>query len=129
MCCVAQVMSKKKSGRVINISSVVGVTGNVGQVNYAAAKAGVIGMTKTVAREYAGRGITCNAIAPGFIRSDMTGELSEKIVEAIMGTIPMKRFGEPEEVSAERVTPGVCTRVYSEGVIYQGLRGSRSDGV
>ena len=92
-------MSKKKTGRIINIASVVGVAGNVGQANYAVAKAGVIGMTKTVAREYAARGITCNSIAPGFIRSDMTAELGEKITEAVMGTIPMKRFGEPEEVA------------------------------
>lgn len=94
-----KVMSKKKAGRIINITSVVGVVGNVGQVNYAAAKAGVIGMTKTVAREYSGRGITCNAIAPGFIASDMTGVLSEKIVEAVLKTIPLGRFGQPEEVA------------------------------
>jgi len=94
-----KVMSKKKSGRIVNISSVVGVVGNVGQANYAAAKAGVIGLTKVAAKEYAGRGITVNAIAPGFIRSDMTGELSEKIVASIMEIIPQKRFGEPDEVA------------------------------
>ena len=92
-------MSKKKKGRIINITSVVGEVGNVGQANYAAAKAGVIGFTKTVAREYAGRGITCNAIAPGFIASDMTAELGEKIVEAVLKTIPLQRFGKPEEVA------------------------------
>lgn len=92
-------MGKKRRGRIINIASVVGITGNAGQANYSAAKAGVIGLTKTVAREYAGRNITCNAVAPGFIASDMTAELSEKIEEQILKTIPLGRYGQPEEVA------------------------------
>jgi len=94
-------MGKKKpvKGRIINITSVVGVTGNAGQVNYAAAKAGVIGLTKTVAREYAGRKINCNAIAPGFIASDMTSFLGEELEKKILGTIPLGRYGQPEEVA------------------------------
>ncbi|MCO5597361.1 hypothetical protein L7F22_051437 [Adiantum nelumboides] len=95
----AKLMMKKRKGRIINISSVVGLTGNVGQANYSAAKAGVIGLTKTVAREYASRNITANAIAPGFIASDMTAKLSGDIEKKILQTIPLGRYGQPEEVA------------------------------
>jgi 3-oxoacyl-[acyl-carrier protein] reductase len=95
----ATVMLKQRSGKIINISSVVGITGNVGQVNYAASKAGVIGMTKTVARELASRGITVNAVAPGFIETDMTNQLSDKIKEATIANIPLKRYGIANEVA------------------------------
>lgn len=94
-----KVMMKKKTGRVINIASVVGEVGNAGQANYSAAKAGVIGMTKTVAREYSSRGITCNAVAPGFIASDMTKAIDPKYEEAILSSIPLGRYGQPEEVA------------------------------
>ncbi|KAM0837708.1 hypothetical protein ACQ4PT_061458 [Festuca glaucescens] len=94
-----KVMMKKKKGRVINIASVVGLTGNAGQANYSAAKAGVIGFTKTVAREYASRNINVNAIAPGFIASDMTAELGPEIEKKILSTIPLGRYGQPEEVA------------------------------
>ncbi len=92
-------MIKAKSGRIINLSSVSGVLGNAGQVNYAASKAGVIGMTKSAAREMAARGITVNAIAPGFIKTDMTDVLSDKVKEAIIESIPMKTFGLPEDIA------------------------------
>jgi 3-oxoacyl-[acyl-carrier protein] reductase len=91
-------MLRKRAGRIVNISSVVGCIGNFGQANYAAAKAGIIGFTKSVAREVATRGITANAIAPGFIRTDMTNSLDEAIVEKIRDAIPMKQFGEIEDV-------------------------------
>jgi 3-oxoacyl-[acyl-carrier protein] reductase len=101
-----KVMMKKRKGRIINISSVVGVTGNVGQANYSAAKAGVIGFTKSVAREYAGRNITVNAVAPGFIASDMTAKLNKEIEAAILKTIPLVcgfsfpgKYGQPEDVA------------------------------
>ena len=96
-----KLMGKKKpvSGRIINITSVVGVTGNAGQANYSAAKAGVIGLTKTIAREYAGRNIQCNAIAPGFIASDMTAVLGEELEKKILTTIPAGRYGQPEEIA------------------------------
>jgi len=93
------VMMKKREGRIINISSVVGLMGNIGQANYAASKAGIIGLTKSVARELGGRNITCNAIAPGFIETDMTAVLSEQIKDKILENIPLKRFGQAEEVA------------------------------
>lgn len=92
-------MMKQKSGRIINMSSVVGVCGNVGQVNYAASKAGVIGMTKSAAKELASRGITVNAIAPGFIETDMTNVLSEKIKEESVKQIPLGCFGKAEDIA------------------------------
>ena len=95
----SSVMLKQRSGKIINLSSVVGLTGNVGQTNYAASKAGVIGMTKAAARELASRGITVNAVAPGFIETDMTEKLSDKLKEATINNIPMKRYGIPEEVA------------------------------
>ncbi|CAN6464586.1 unnamed protein product [Victoria cruziana] len=95
----AKVMMKKRKGRIINVSSVVGLTGNIGQANYSAAKAGVIGLTKSVAREYASRNITANAIAPGFIASDMTAKLGADIEKKILQTIPLGRYGQPEEVA------------------------------
>lgn len=96
-------MIKQKSGRIINISSVVGVAGNAGQANYAAAKAGLIGLTKTTAKELASRGITVNAIAPGFISTDMTAGLSDKVKEAAAAQIPLGMFGRPEDVAAAAV--------------------------
>ncbi|WP_017415117.1 3-oxoacyl-[acyl-carrier-protein] reductase [Clostridium tunisiense] len=92
-------MIKAKGGRIINISSVVGVIGNAGQANYAASKAGVIGFTKSLAKEVGSRGITVNAIAPGFIESDMTEVLSDKVKEAMLNGIPLKAFGKGEDVA------------------------------
>ena len=92
-------MMKQRYGRIINISSIVGLTGNVGQTNYAAAKAALIGFTKSLARELAGRNITVNVVAPGYIRSDMTDALSEDIKQQLLAQIPMGRVGEPEEVA------------------------------
>ena len=96
--CVRPFM-RQKSGRIVNIASVVGIMGNAGQTNYAASKAGVIGLTKSIAKEYAAKGITCNAVAPGFICTDMTGALTEEQADAIKAGIPCKRFGEAEEVA------------------------------
>ena len=95
----SMVMLKQKSGKIINISSVVGITGNAGQANYAASKAGVIGFTKSAAKELAGRGITVNAVAPGFIETDMTENLPDKVKEAHIALIPLKRFGKASEIA------------------------------
>jgi len=92
-------MMRAKSGKIINISSVVGLTGNMGQVNYSASKAGLIGLTKSLAKEVATRGITVNAIAPGFIETDMTGQLKEEIQQAILDSIPMKKMGQVEDIA------------------------------
>ena len=108
----SSIMLKQKSGKIINISSVVGLNGNVGQTNYAASKAGVIGMTKSVARELAPRGITVNAVAPGFIETDMTEKLQDKYKEAMIAGIPMKRFGAVEEIA------GVVQFLASEAANY-----------
>ena len=96
---VLKPMTKARQGAIINMSSVVGLTGNIGQANYAASKAGLIGFSKSVAREVAARNIRVNVIAPGFIESDMTDGLPEKIKEASLAQIPMKRFGNTEEVA------------------------------
>ncbi|CAM4064200.1 beta-ketoacyl-ACP reductase [Streptococcus penaeicida] len=96
---VLKPMSKARQGAIINLSSVVGLTGNIGQANYAASKAGLIGFTKSVAKEIAGRGVTVNAIAPGFIESDMTDVLTEKTKDSILSQIPMKRIGKAQEVA------------------------------
>lgn len=96
---VSRQMLKQRSGRIINIASVVGILGNAGQANYAASKAGIIGLTKTMARELASRGITVNAIAPGFVDTDMTQVLSEKVREAAEAQIPLGRFGKPEDIA------------------------------
>lgn len=92
-------MLKQRSGRIINIASVVGIMGNPGQANYVAAKAGVIGFTKAVARELASRGITVNAVAPGFIETDMTAAMAQKTRDEILKQVPMERFGTPAEVA------------------------------
>lgn len=97
---VSSLMMKARKGRIISISSVSGLMGNAGQANYAAAKAGLIGMTKSVARELAPRGVTVNAIAPGFIETDMTASLSDAIKTAATGVIPARRFGQPEDIAA-----------------------------
>jgi len=96
---VTRSMIKEKSGRIINISSVAGQIGNIGQSNYGASKAGIMGFTKTVARELASRGITVNAVAPGFINTEMTQKLPDKAKEAFLSQIPMRRVGEPDEVA------------------------------
>ena len=96
---VSRLMLKQRYGRIVNLSSVVGLRGNAGQVNYAASKAGVIGMTKSLAKELASRGVTVNAVAPGFIETDMTAALSESARAAAQGSIPMNRLGGPEDVA------------------------------
>lgn len=96
----AKVMMKQRYGRIINIASIVGVNGNAGQANYSASKAGIIGLTKSVAKELASRGITVNAVAPGFIETDMTASLPDKIKSVMLGQIPLGRAGKPEDVAA-----------------------------
>ncbi len=96
---VSRIMLKQKSGRIVNISSVVGLMGNIGQVNYSASKAGIVGLTKSLAKELASRGITVNAIAPGYIKTEMTEKISEEARNALLSTIPLKREGMPEDVA------------------------------
>ncbi len=92
-------MAKARGGRIVNVGSVVGLTGNAGQVNYAASKAGLVGLSKSLAQEFAGRGITVNVVAPGFIRTDMTAALAAEVQQAMMQQIPLGRFGTPEDVA------------------------------
>src|SRR5688500_16676136 len=96
----AKGMMKRRSGRIINITSVVGLTGNKGQVNYAASKAGLIGLTKSVARELASRSVLCNAVAPGFIETEMTAELGEAAREALQAQIALGRLGQPTDIAS-----------------------------
>nr|WP_325183293.1 3-oxoacyl-[acyl-carrier-protein] reductase [uncultured Oscillibacter sp.] len=96
---VSRLMLKQRYGRIVNLSSVVGLRGNAGQVNYAASKAGVVGMTKSLAKELASRGVTVNAVAPGFIETDMTAALTDAARAAAQGSIPMNRLGAPEDVA------------------------------
>ncbi len=99
----SSLMLKQRSGAIINMASVSGVTGNIGQANYAASKAGVIGLTKSAARELAQRGVRCNAIAPGFIETDMTDVLSEDIKKGMLESIPLKRYGNVEDIASAAV--------------------------
>ena len=109
---LVRAMMGKRWGRIINISSVSGIAGNAGQANYSAAKAGIIGFTKTLARELAARNITANAVAPGFIETDMTAKLPENIMEAAKAAIPQKRFGKPDDIAR------VCAFLASEEASY-----------
>lgn len=110
-------MLKNRGGSIINMSSIVGVTGNAGQANYAASKAGIIGFTKSIAKEVGSRSIRCNAITPGFIETDMTDELDEKTKEAYMNNIPMKRLGKAEEVANACVFLGSDMSAYVSGQV------------
>lgn len=99
----SSLMLKQRSGTIINMASVVGITGNAGQANYAASKAGIIGLTKSVAKELAQRGVTCNAIAPGFVETDMTDVLTEETKQEILKAIPLKRYGSVDDIASAAV--------------------------
>ena len=96
---VTRGMMKRRGGAILNVTSVVGLVGNAGQVNYAASKAGLVGLTKSVAKELASRGVRCNAIAPGFIRTDMTGDLTEAQTDALLSQIPLGALGDPDDIA------------------------------
>jgi 3-oxoacyl-[acyl-carrier protein] reductase len=115
---VTRGMMKRRDGAILNITSVVGLIGNAGQTNYAASKAGMVGMTKSVAKELASRGVRCNAIAPGFIRTDMTAELNEKQVESLLEQIPLGALGDPSDIaSAARFLVGPSGRYITGQVL------------
>lgn len=114
---VSSVMLKQRSGTIINMASVVGVMGNAGQVNYAASKAGIIGLTKSVAKELAPRGITCNAIAPGFVETDMTAVLTDEQKEKMLEVIPLKRYGKVEDIANAAVF--LAKNTYITGQVLQ----------
>lgn len=116
---VAKAMLKKRRGRIINISSVSGLTGNAGQANYSASKAGIIGLTKAVARELASRGITVNAVAPGFIETDMANALPEKLRTDVLAQIPLAKFGQPEDVAEAVVFLASDKAKYITGQVLQ----------
>lgn len=109
---IVKPMMKAKKGKIISIASIIGIVGNAGQANYAASKAGIIGFSKSIAKEFASRGITANCIAPGYIKSEMTEKLSEKAAEAIYKTIPLGKLGTPKDVA------GVCTFLASGDADY-----------
>lgn len=119
---VAKVMLKQRAGRIINIASVIGLVGNAGQANYAASKAGIIGLTKSVAKELASRGITANAIAPGFIETRMTGVLPEAVRQKILAGIPLGRYGTPAEVAnaALFLASGLSSYVTGQTIVVDG---------
>ena len=112
-------MLKQRKGRIINLSSVIGISGNAGQANYAASKAGIIGLTKSAAKELAPRGITVNAIAPGFIETDMTRSMSEKAKEAAVSMIPLKRTGKPEDIANVAIFLASSSADYITGQVIQ----------
>lgn len=116
----AKGMIKRRRGSIINMSSVVGVNGNAGQLNYAASKAAIIGMTKTTAKELGKRGITCNAIAPGFIETEMTAELPEEVREKMLAQISLGRYGKPEEVAQLAVFLASANYITGQTIVIDG---------
>ncbi len=116
---VARAMIKQRGGSIINVSSVVGLMGNIGQLNYSASKAGIVGLTKSAAKELAARGIRCNAIAPGFISSDMTDKLTEDVKKAYLDAIPLKRFGTAEDVANVVAFLATDSAAYITGQVLQ----------
>jgi 3-oxoacyl-[acyl-carrier protein] reductase len=115
----AKVMVKQRSGRIINISSVVGLMGNFGQANYSSSKAGILGLTKSSAKELAGRGITVNAIAPGYIETEMTANLPEKAIQAFLDQIPLKRGGRPDDIANAALFLSSDLAAYITGQVIQ----------